>query len=536
MKYLIEPFIPGIELSERFYKEVVKEKLETNYCDLQYAAALLGRGSEVLGYDDNMSTDHHWGPRFQLFLKDDDFKKFSKDIKEFLSKTLPTSFLGYSTHWSEPDPNDSMNQFLEEKDIPPINHRIEIYSVKSYLRENLYISTLEFSDLEWFCIPEQILLEFTSGKVFYDSYGELAQAREALSYYPYSIWLFKILAQLDRISQEMAFIGRTGGIGDELGSIIETNRLVKFVMEMAFILEKKYIPYPKWFGKAFDDLPIAKTLKPILTAVLYEKDWRLREKIFCDAYLELIQKINSLQIISNMNIKPQNFFNRPQMVVHFDSIISELKKRLKSKFKDLRYPIGTINQFIDNCNILSDAEFSKNVKLFYQAEFKQFQIETREIEKSDIQWIRDLCKEKWYSLEIFSQGKIHKIDTLSGFITLINGNRAGLLTYQINNGECEILTINSLREGIGIGSELLRVVENHCIDSKCHLVWLITTNDNIQALRFFQKRGYSLYALYPNAVDESRQQKPQIPKIGLDGIPIKDEIKLIKELKNNNSI
>ncbi len=362
---MIESITPGIKLSEMFYNDAVKEKLEKNYPVLDYAAALIGRGSEVLGFDDKISTDHHWGPRFYLFLKDNDFQEYNIEIKEFLSHNLPNLFLGYSTNWSEPDPNDSMNQFLIEKENPPINHRIEIYTVKSYLREKLYISTLELSELDWFSIPEQILLEFTSGKIFYDSYGKLTHAREILSYYPHSIWLFKILAQLERISQEMPFVGRTGGIGDDLGSMIEAARLVRFAIELAFILEKKYIPYQKWFGKGFYDLPIAKTLKPILTSILQENEWKSREELLCKAYLELIHKINSLRIIPIVDVKPKSFYDRPQMIVPFESIIRELEKRLNGKFKDLKYPIGTINQFIDNCNILTDAKYSKNIKLFY---------------------------------------------------------------------------------------------------------------------------------------------------------------------------
>ncbi len=362
---MTKSFLSGLILSERFYKEVVKEKIENNYPNLDYAAGLIGQGSEVLGYDDNISTDHHWGPRFHIFLKDEDFKAYHLKIKELLRQTLPTSFLGYSTHWSEPDPNDSMNQFLEEKDKSPINHRIEIYTVKSYLRENLSVPSPELSELEWVSIPEQILLEFTSGKVFYDSYGDLTQARKALAYYPHSIWLFKIVAQLDRISQEMAFIGRTGETGDNLGSLIETNRLVKFIMEMAFILEKKYIPYPKWFGKAFEGLSLAPVLKPILTETVFERNWRLREKLICNAYLELVQKINSLKIIPKVELKAQNFFTRSQRIVNFKPIIGEINKKLKVRFDKIKYPIGTISQFIDNSNILSDADYSKNVRLFF---------------------------------------------------------------------------------------------------------------------------------------------------------------------------
>lgn len=359
-------FISGLELSEKFYQDVVKEKIESEYPNLDYAAALIGKGSEVLGFDDKMSTDHHWGPRLYLFLRDDDYQTFNFEIKQYLSYNLPTSFLGYSTNWSEPDPNDSMNQFLIRKDKHPINHRIKIFTVKSYLLELLNIRTLELNEIDWLTIPEQILLEFTSGEVFYDSYEELTNARKILKYYPESLWMFKILSQCDRISQEMVLVGRTGGMGDDLGSMIEASRLVRYIMEMAFILEKKYIPYQKWFSKAFNGLNISMSLKPILLSILRETNWKEREKYLCEAYLKLIDKINQLKIIPNIDVSSVNFFNRPQIIVPFDTVMRELEKQQKNILKDLKYPIGSINQFVDNCNILSDTRYSKNAKIFFQ--------------------------------------------------------------------------------------------------------------------------------------------------------------------------
>ena len=343
----------------------MKEKLEKAYPELEYAAALIGQGSEVLGFDDEMSSDHHWGPRLQIFLKEEDYDRYQFPIKEYFSKNLPFTFLGYSTNWKEPDPNDSMNQFLELKEDGPINHRIEIYTVKQYLEHFLALESLKINEIDWLTIPEQRLLEFTSGKVFSDNIGALTNAREQLKYFPDSIWKLKIVAQWDRISQEMVFVGRTGGRGDDLGSRIEASRLVKYVIEMAFILEKKYIPYEKWLTIAFKQLTIAPSLEPILLKILEENKWQQRETLLCDAYLILVKKLIELELIQDHKINRVQFYNRPQLIIPVNKIIKELKDGINFSFDPIIYQLGTINQFINVCNNLNPS-FCKRAQNFYK--------------------------------------------------------------------------------------------------------------------------------------------------------------------------
>jgi len=312
-----------------------------------------------------MSTDHHWGPRLQLFLKEKDYDKYEKPIKQFFSKNLPLTFHGYSTNWSEPDPNDNMNQFLKPKEVGPVNPRIEINTVQGYLKQNLALESLKPNEIDWFTIPEQKLLEFTSGKVFYDSYGELTQARETLEYYPDSIWKLRIIAQWNRIAQEIAFVGRTGGIGDDLGSRIEAYRLVRYIMQMAFMLEKKYIPYEKWFGITFGHLSVARTLKPILLKIIKENKWQQREKLLIEAYILLVRKHVQLGLIPDIEIKATQYYRRPQLIIPIQKVTHELAKRITSRFKSGQYQIGTINQFIETCNLL-DPEYCKKFKIFFE--------------------------------------------------------------------------------------------------------------------------------------------------------------------------
>jgi N-acetylglutamate synthase-like GNAT family acetyltransferase len=117
-------------------------------------------------------------------------------------------------------------------------------------------------------------------------------------------------------------------------------------------------------------------------------------------------------------------------------------------------------------------------------------------------------------------------EKLPGFVATIDTKLVGLLTYEILNRECEVVTINSTSERLGIGSGLLEAVRKAAILAQCKRLWLITTNDNTRALRFYQKRGFRLLALYPNQLEKSRLLKPEIPQVGMDGIPLRDEIEL----------
>ncbi|UCG01647.1 MAG: DUF4037 domain-containing protein, partial [Candidatus Heimdallarchaeota archaeon] len=296
-------FIKGLDLSRRFFEEVVKGILEKHFATVKYDASLIGSGSEVFGFDDEISTDHHWGPRIQLFLSETDHKKFSKEIHSVLSKELPYEFHGFSTNWSDPDPQDSMTQLLEPISSGLVNHRVDIYTIKSYLNQHLDIQSVQLSDIEWLMLSEQRLLEFTSGQVFYNKLGQLDKARAALHYFPKNVWYFKLMAEWDHITEEIAFVGRTGMIGDDLGSRIEASRLVRYIIRLTFLLHNTYIPYPKWLSLAFSQLPIANKLQPILIKILKEDDWRNREKLLCEAYLLLLEKQNNLNITPKIILK-----------------------------------------------------------------------------------------------------------------------------------------------------------------------------------------------------------------------------------------
>jgi hypothetical protein len=142
----------------------------------------------------------------------------------------------------------------------------------------------------------------------------------------------------------------------------------------------------------------------------------------------------------------------------------------------------------------------------------------------------DLIKEVWISTKIVSKGKVHDTNELPGIIAINKNNRVGLLIYNIVGDECEIVSLNSLKENVGIGTALLKESERISALKGCKRLWVVTTNDNIDALRFYQTKGFKIVAIHLDALEQSRRLKPEIPFLGSNDIEIRDEIELEKIL------
>ena len=151
-----------------------------------------------------------------------------------------------------------------------------------------------------------------------------------------------------------------------------------------------------------------------------------------------------------------------------------------------------------------------------------------EITKENREKVVSFFKEHWGSSEMVISTGTYQCDKLDGFIFEDNNKFIGLVTYVIKANEIEIISLDSIQEGKGIGSALINKVENTAKQKQLQTVSLITTNDNLNALKFYQKRGYRITSIIPDAVNNARKIKPSIPLIGNDGIPIEDELKLKK--------
>lgn len=144
----------------------------------------------------------------------------------------------------------------------------------------------------------------------------------------------------------------------------------------------------------------------------------------------------------------------------------------------------------------------------------------------DKEWVRSTLRAAWASEHVVTRGKVVDASLLPGWLAIDGSKPIGLVTFRLAGSEIEVISLNSLREHCGVGTALIEAVTELARAQGYSRVWLITTNDNMAALRFYQKRGFRLAALHRDALTESRRLKPQIPLVGLDGIPLRDEIEL----------
>jgi len=152
-----------------------------------------------------------------------------------------------------------------------------------------------------------------------------------------------------------------------------------------------------------------------------------------------------------------------------------------------------------------------------------------EIKTEDKTLVASFISKNWGSPIVVVKSKMYNSVELPGFIYKENEKIIGLITYKIENDYCEIVTLDSKLENKGLGTSLLNKVIDLSRKNTCKRIWLITTNDNTKAIRFYQKRGFEWNGFYKNAIKVSRRLKPEIPEFGFDSIPIKHEIEF--ELK-----
>lgn len=163
-------------------------------------------------------------------------------------------------------------------------------------------------------------------------------------------------------------------------------------------------------------------------------------------------------------------------------------------------------------------------------------MEVREVGPDDRAWVEEVLVQQWGSTHIVSRGGTHDAAALPALLGEVDGERVGLLTYRETDRQLEVVTLDALRDSIGVGTALLQRVRELAEERHCSRVWLVTSNDNLRALRFYQRRGFRLVAVHVGGVDSARTRKRGIPTVGLDGIPVHDEIELACELSPSTAI
>ncbi len=363
-------FVKGLALSRAFYAQAVQPILSRRFPELQYSAGLIGGGSEVIGYDNPVSADHHWGPRAMLFLSPADHRALADAISTLLADELPYRFMGYSTNFSAPrtDDGDQGTQLLEDIDAGPVNHRVEILTLDGFMRDYLGVAAEQpLGAADWLSLPQHKLLSFTGGALFRDDINVQA-ARDRLRYYPRDVWLYLLACAWSRIGQDEHLAPRAGAVGDELGSALIAGRLVRSIMQLCFLLERRYAPYPKWFGSAFSELDCAAELAPVLRAIQRSEHWRGRQRQLCAAF-ELLNRLhNTLRLTAPVKPALQAFHGRGFCVSNAWRYIEALLAEIRDPEVEAiaaRTLIGGIDQFSDNTDMREAVKLRDKIANLY---------------------------------------------------------------------------------------------------------------------------------------------------------------------------
>ena len=361
----LREFVGGLRLSGLFYAEAVRPALDAEFPGLAHSAARIGGGSEVLGYDTPRSTDHDWGPRLQLFLSEGDHDALSGRITEALRWRLPRRFMGHSTHFGVPD--EIGVRTTEESSSGPVEHRVEVHTVRGFFGSWTGLDPYRDPELpEWLVVPEQRLLEVTAGHVYHDGLGELERVRAKLAYHSRDVWLYLMAAQWRRVGQLEAFVGRTGEMGDDLGSRLVAASLVRDLMRLCFLQERRYAPYAKWFGTAFARLGCAPSLGPVFERVLRAGSWKEREEHLSVAYGSVAEMHNALGVTPALETKVSPFHDRPFLVVHAERFAETIEEAVEDpRVRALPRGVGAADQVTDSTDVLARPEVYGDLRALY---------------------------------------------------------------------------------------------------------------------------------------------------------------------------
>lgn len=341
----VPAFVPAADLSADFHAEVVQPLLAGR----SHAAGLLGWGSDVLGYDTSRSTDHGWGPRLTVFLEN------AADVAAVaarLERSLPDEFRGWPVRfgWDGVAPR----------------HHVTVATLPGWLDEFLGLdATRGMTSLDWLLTPQQRLLGVTAGRVHADDSGALGAVRRALRWYPDDVWRWLLACQWQRIAEEEAFVARTAEVGDDTGSAVIAARLVRDLMRLALLLDRRYAPYPKWLGTAFaasnhhDDLPdhLAEALRAPAAAP--------REAALAAAYRTLAVRQNASGLAEPVDPTTRAFHGRPAQVLLAGRFSEALRATVRDPALRALPLIGAVDQVLDSTPVATSPSLCRQVAGLY---------------------------------------------------------------------------------------------------------------------------------------------------------------------------
>lgn len=341
-------FVPALELNAGFYRDIVEPVVRA----WRHSAALLGSGSELLGFDTERSTDHGWGPRLQLFVAPDDITA----VKARVDAQLPTEYCGWPVKFGWDD--------------VPRTHHVDVVALSPWLRTQLGCdptdATKAMTNADWLTMPQQRILGVVRGAVYHDGTGELTDVRRTLHYFPADVRLWMLACQWRRVAQEEPLVGRAAEVGDVGGSRLIAARIVRDLMRLHFLLAGEYWPYAKWFGSAYRQLPHADEMIPALEHALDADNYPDREGALVAAYEALARIHNATELTTTLAAHVQPFYGRPYRVLGSDRFVAACLDRVTDERLRSLPLIGSIDQTSDSTDVLVNADAMHALRALYE--------------------------------------------------------------------------------------------------------------------------------------------------------------------------
>lgn len=351
--------ISGLELARRFYEDAIAP-IVTRVLgpDVEFAAALIGPGSEVLGLDSERSHDHDWGPRCQLFLTGAALER-RHAVQQELTAGLPSDFAGFPTGSTASDGNDDRGA---AGGPGVLSHRVEVLDLERWWRNWSGQAPGEVrSPAGWLALPTQRLAELTEGAVFHDGTGRLTAARASLAWYPDDVWRYVLACSWRRIAEEQPFVGRCAEAGDDLGSALLAGRLARDVMRLWLLLQRRYPPYSKWLGTRFADLPAAADVGRDLWTAVTAVGFPERERALMRALTATIERQNAAGLSTPTGAEPHLFYTRPYLVVDADAAAAALMDAISAPELRGRPARAAIDVVTDNVAVTGEIPATRSI-------------------------------------------------------------------------------------------------------------------------------------------------------------------------------
>lgn len=332
----------GIGLARAYWQQIVRPILDDHRPGIPRVVARVGSGSDVLGLDDQISRDHDWGLRLQLFVRSVD----EADVRTVLADRLPAEFAGLPTRFAF---TGQANAVLA----------VDILTVEEFVSSRLgFDPRIHATTVDWLSLTGQAVLEVTAGEVFEDRDGMFTSLRDALAWYPDDLWSYVAAVDWQRMDQELPIMGRAGDRGDELGSRVIAARLVDIAVHLAFVLCRRWAPYSKWRGTTFRQLPLPAEIGQHLQDALTANEWRTRGDHLAAA-LEALASVQQRVGIPSSDPVCVPFWDRPYLQIDQGLVPRMLDNITDPSVRALPPGLGSVEQQTNNVDLLVNTELRR---------------------------------------------------------------------------------------------------------------------------------------------------------------------------------